>query len=185
MSIRRPGFWIAYSLLFLFYIITAITPATDGSNEVLSAGQLWPEAGHTVFMFNIFLPLLAGILVADRIWRDFRSNVRELQRSTPITIHQYILAKYIGSLASVLTYPHANHYFRCGSVDDCQGTCPNCIYMATGDRVSVHRRSRTYIHSGFFAGVPDGYAAARLPGAVYGLLVLGKPAQSQGFSYDQ
>jgi ABC-2 type transport system permease protein len=103
MSIRRPGFWIAYSLLFLFYIITAITPATDGSNEVLSAGQLWPEAGHTVFMFNIFLPLLAGILVADRIWRDFRSNVRELQRSTPITIHQYILAKYIGSLASVLT----------------------------------------------------------------------------------
>ncbi len=102
MSIRRPGFWIAYSLLFIFYLITAITPATDGSTEVLGASQLWPEAGHTVFMFNIFLPLLAGILIADRMWRDFHLGIRELQRSTPFSISSYILAKYLGNLIAVL-----------------------------------------------------------------------------------
>ncbi len=102
MSTRRPGFWIAYVLLFLFYLITAITPATDGSNEVLAPSQLWSEAGHTVFMFNIFLPLLAGILTADRMQRDFHTGVRELQRSAPFSIPAYILAKYLGNLASVL-----------------------------------------------------------------------------------
>ncbi len=102
MSARRPGFWIAYLLLFLFYLVTAVTPATDGSDAVLTASQLWPEAGHTVFMFNIFLPLLAGILVADRMRRDFHTSVRELQRSSSFEIPQYILAKYLGNLASVL-----------------------------------------------------------------------------------
>ena len=102
MSIRRPGFWIAYVLLFLFYMITAITPATDGSSDVIPPSQIWPQAGHTVFMFNIFLPLLAGILTADRMRRDFPTGVRELQRSTPLSIPAYILAKYLGNLASVL-----------------------------------------------------------------------------------
>ncbi len=103
MSIRRPGFWIAYILLFLFYMITAITPATDGSNEVILPNKIWQEAGHTVFMFNIFMPLLAGILTADRMRRDFHNGVRELQRSTPLSIPGYVLAKYLGNLASVLT----------------------------------------------------------------------------------
>ncbi len=102
MSIRRPGFWIAYVLLFLFYLLTAVTPANDGSREVLTPSQVWPEAGHTVFMFNIFLPLLAGILTADRMQRDINTGVRELQRSTPFSIPAYILAKYLGNLASVL-----------------------------------------------------------------------------------
>ena len=102
MSARRPGFWITYLLLFLFYLITAITPATDGSNELIPPDRLWQEAGHTVFMFNIFLPLLAGILTADRMRRDIHTGVRELQRSAPLSIPAYILAKYLGNLASVL-----------------------------------------------------------------------------------
>jgi hypothetical protein len=54
-------------------------------------------------MFNIFLPLLAGILAADRMQRDPQTGLRELQCSTPLSIPTYVLAKYFGVLLSVLT----------------------------------------------------------------------------------
>ncbi len=103
MSIRRPGFWIAYTLLSLFYIISILTPSMDGSDDIIPPDQVWREAGHIVFMFNIFLPLLAGILSADRMQRDFRLGVRELQHSTSLSTPAYILSKYAGVLLSVLT----------------------------------------------------------------------------------
>jgi hypothetical protein len=102
MSIRRPGFWIAYTLLGLFYVITSITPVLSGSEEIIQPDQIWPEAGHVVFLYNIFLPLLAGILAADRMQRDLHMGIRELQRSTPLSVPVYILAKYFGVLLSVL-----------------------------------------------------------------------------------
>ena len=103
MSIRRPGFWIAYVLLGSFYTISILLPSMDGSSDVILPEQVWSEAGHIVFMFNIFMPLLAGILSADRMQRDFRTGMRELQRSAPLPTPVYILAKYLGVLASVLT----------------------------------------------------------------------------------
>ncbi len=102
MSIRRPGFWISYTLLGLFYVIASLVPTANGTEEILRPDQVWSEAGHLVFMYNIFLPLLAGILAADRMQRDARTGVRELQRSTPLSIPAYILAKYFGVLLSVL-----------------------------------------------------------------------------------
>jgi ABC-2 type transport system permease protein len=103
MSIRRPGLWVGYGLLIAFYIVTSILPIVPWSTvEVIPSEQVWPEAGLTVFMFNIFFPLLAGILSADRLQRDFRGGVRELQRSTPLSTGAYILAKYLGVLLSVL-----------------------------------------------------------------------------------
>jgi ABC-2 type transport system permease protein len=103
MSIRRPGFWIAYLLLCLFYVVSILTPSMDGSDDIIRPEQIWAEAGHIVFMFNIFLPLLAGILSADRMQRDTRLGVRELQRSTALSAPAYILSKYLGVLLSVLT----------------------------------------------------------------------------------
>ncbi|HSL45333.1 MAG TPA: hypothetical protein VK897_18000 [Anaerolineales bacterium] len=103
MSIRRPGFWIAYLLLCLFYMISILTPSMDGSDDIVRPDQIWSEAGHIVFMYNIFLPLLAGILSADRMQRDLRVGMRELQRSTSLSMPAYILSKYLGVLLSVLT----------------------------------------------------------------------------------
>ncbi len=102
MSVRRPGFWIAYILLGAFYMVSIFTPSMDGPEDIIRPDQVWPQAGHVVFMFNIFLPLLAGILAADRMPRDVSTGVRELQRSTPLSVPAYILAKYAGVLLSVL-----------------------------------------------------------------------------------
>jgi ABC-type transport system involved in multi-copper enzyme maturation permease subunit len=102
LSVRRPGFWIAYILISVFYLISILIPSMDGASDLIGAKKIWSEAGHLVFMFNLFMPLLAGILSADRMQRDFRTGMRELQRSTPVSIPVYILAKYLGVLASVL-----------------------------------------------------------------------------------
>lgn len=101
MSIRRVGFWITYVLLGGFYLVSILIPAGKESG-VITPDQIWPEAGHLVFMFNIFLPLLAGLLAADRMQRDFRSGVRELQCSSPLSTPRYLLAKYLGVLAAAL-----------------------------------------------------------------------------------
>jgi ABC-type transport system involved in multi-copper enzyme maturation permease subunit len=103
MSVRRPGFWIAYILLCLFYTISILSPAMDGSEDIIPPDQIWSQAGHMVFIFNIFMPLLAGILAADRMQRDWRTGIRELQRSAPLRMPVYILGKYFGVLLSVLT----------------------------------------------------------------------------------
>lgn len=101
MSIRRAGFWITYVLLGGFYLVSVLIPSGTGS-EVIAPDQIWSQAGDLVFLFNIFMPLLAGLLAADRMQRDFRCGVRELQRSSPLSTSKYILAKYLGVLGSVL-----------------------------------------------------------------------------------
>ncbi len=102
MSIRRPGLWISYTLLGLFYLTTNLAPGLDASEDIIRPDKVWYEAGHIVFMFNIFMPLLAGILAADRMQRDSRMGLRELQRSVPFSTPVYILSKYFGVLLSVL-----------------------------------------------------------------------------------
>jgi ABC-2 type transport system permease protein len=102
MSVRRPGFWLAYVLLSLFYVFSILRTALDYSNGPVLPDKIWAQAGHIIFIFNIFMPLLAGILSADRMQRDFATAVRELQSSTPLKSPVYIMAKYLGVLLSVL-----------------------------------------------------------------------------------
>lgn len=105
MSIRRRGLWTAYGLLLLFYTIVLFLPPTGGGlteGETITMSNLWGSAGRFILLFNVFLPVVGGILAADRMQRDFRLGVRELQISTPLSRPAYILGKYLGVLASLL-----------------------------------------------------------------------------------
>lgn len=103
MSLRRPGLWIAYGLLFLFYSVTVMYPVPEEQVTILTDKQTWQYAGQMAFTFNLFLPVMVGILSADRLLRDFRMSVRELQESTPLHLAEYILGKYFGVLLASLT----------------------------------------------------------------------------------
>ena len=102
MSLRRPGLWVAYGLLFIFYSVTVMYPVPEEQVIVLTTKQTWQYAGQMAFTFNLFLPVAVGILSADRLQRDFRQGVRELQESTPLDLATYTLAKYFGVLAASL-----------------------------------------------------------------------------------
>jgi ABC-2 type transport system permease protein len=100
MSIRRPGLWIANMLVMAFYGAAILIPGSAGPD--FFSGMPWQDAGQTVQFFSILMPLVAGILVADRMQRDFRLGLRDLQISTPIKRPTYILGKYLGVLFSSL-----------------------------------------------------------------------------------
>src|SRR5205085_1287830 len=105
MSLRRKGLWIAYGLLFVFHTVLLFSPPPLGEmikGEVIARGQVWQVAGRFLLACNVFFPVVAGILSADRVRRDFRLGVRELQDSTPLSSHTYVLAKYLGALVSCL-----------------------------------------------------------------------------------
>lgn len=102
MYIRRPGYWIAYILLTAFYLFTVFAKSPDPADNIVLPSEMWLRAGNWVFTFNIFMPLLAGILTADRMQRDFRGSLRELQVSSPLSNASYILEKFLGSLAGGL-----------------------------------------------------------------------------------
>jgi ABC-2 type transport system permease protein len=102
MSIRRKGLWIAMGLLFAFFGVALLTPGQSGPAAALDSTVPWREAGETVYLFNMLAPLVAGILAADRMQRDVRYGVRELQLSAPVSRITFILGKYLGVLLSVL-----------------------------------------------------------------------------------
>jgi ABC-type transport system involved in multi-copper enzyme maturation permease subunit len=105
MALRRKGLWIAYGLLFVFHTVLLFTPPPIGEmvkGEVIGPGDVWHVAGRFLLACNVFFPVVAGILSADRVRRDFQLGVRELQDSTPLSRHTYVLAKYFGSVAACL-----------------------------------------------------------------------------------
>ena len=105
MSLHRKGLWIAYGLLFVFHTVLLFTPPPIGEmvkGEVIAQRDVWHVAGRFLLACNVFFPVVAGILSADRVRRDFRLGLRELQDSTPLSRHVYVLAKYLGALASFL-----------------------------------------------------------------------------------
>jgi ABC-2 type transport system permease protein len=99
MSVRRRGLWIAYSIVFGFFVLILVR---EGLDHMYSGGTPWQEAGETVYLFNMLTPLIGGILAADGMQRDYRLGVRELQTSTPLSRSIYVLGKYTGVLLSLL-----------------------------------------------------------------------------------
>jgi ABC-type transport system involved in multi-copper enzyme maturation permease subunit len=105
MSIRRKSLWVAYGSLFIFHTVLLYSPPPLGewvAGQVIPESDTWSVAGRFLVALNVFFPVVAGILSADRIQRDGRSGLRELQASTPLRARDYILAKYLAALASTL-----------------------------------------------------------------------------------
>ncbi len=101
MSIRRKSLWIGNGLVAGLFIISLLTQGPDeGRNYFAGNASTWQEAGDMVYMFNMLIPLVAGILASDRLKRDYQIGIRELQISSPITDGVYLSAKYAGVLLS-------------------------------------------------------------------------------------
>jgi len=102
MSARRIGLWVAFSILFIFYTSVNLVGSINGSQKMIDPTNIWPAAAHEAFKLNLFIPLLAGILAADRLFRDYREGVNELQESAPVSRQKTVMAKYFGVLLSLL-----------------------------------------------------------------------------------
>jgi ABC-type Na+ efflux pump permease subunit len=68
---------------------------------LLRQGNPWSAAGELAFMLNLWLPLVAGIALADRLPRDGQLATLELLRSTATPRRAFVLGKYLGGLLAV------------------------------------------------------------------------------------
>jgi ABC-2 type transport system permease protein len=103
MSIRRWGIWLAFGLVAGFYAISFIMTPGDEDLPIITTEVIWQSAGQIAFFLNVFLPVVAGIAASDRLVRDMKLGVAELQSSSPLSRWTYLLSKYAAVLAAVLT----------------------------------------------------------------------------------
>jgi hypothetical protein len=104
MSLKRWGLLIGFALMALFYIFLQITASSENIVfAAMSTRELWQYAGTLGFRLNAFLPVVVGIMAADRVQRDLTLQVWELLESTRMNRWTYILGKYFGVLFSMLT----------------------------------------------------------------------------------
>ncbi len=99
MAVRRWGLWIAYAVAGLPYILSALLDPIEYDSTV----SMWPFAGSMAFNLNLLLPIIGGIVMADRLARDFRLGTRELLAATPLSRRTYVLGKYVGVVAATVT----------------------------------------------------------------------------------
>ena len=105
MQIRRWGLWIGLFLtvgLFFFLLLRgddlkAIPPGYSSSP--------WKLATLLIEEFNLFAPIAAGILAADRFTRDRLLGTSELLNSSLPSKLPLVLGKYAGSLLAIFTPP--------------------------------------------------------------------------------
>jgi len=102
MSTRRWSMWLAFGLIFLLYVARTLLDL-QGKQPPTVEAQVWEYAGRMAISFNLFMPVVGGIVSADRIARDIRMGMAELQHSTPLRRWPFVLGKYVGVLLSLLT----------------------------------------------------------------------------------
>ncbi len=98
MGIRRWGMWIAFVAagglqLSSWYGVVQQDP---GRSSLQWAGAL-------ALICNMLMPVVGGIVMADRMARDKQLGTREVLWATPLPRLTYVLGKYAGALLAVLT----------------------------------------------------------------------------------
>ncbi len=106
MQIRRVGLWISLILTIgLFIWLLATASRSPGAVPAGDAGNPWKLAASFVAEFNLFGPIAAGILVADRFTRDRLLGVDQLLDSSLLSRLPLVVGKGVGSLLAIFTPP--------------------------------------------------------------------------------
>ena len=93
MQARRPAVWglLLGAGLLLAGVYLALSPADPAGVVVAERTQV----------FNLFLPVIYAILLADRWPRERRLNTRELLDSLPLDRGTWLWGKYLGAVIAV------------------------------------------------------------------------------------
>ena len=165
MSIKRWGVWLAF-LLSSIHVVLYFLPPTEMLAQNYSTSDLLRSAGQMAWMLNLFMPVVAGIAISDRLVRDRKLGVSELFSSTPLNQGTYILGKYAGAVLAVLT-PMAAIFLAIASLVVVQSGRPDFYLMALQAMLAINLPAYLFI-SAFSLAVP-----MVLPLRVYQVLYTG------------
>jgi ABC-2 type transport system permease protein len=96
MCFRRKSLWLAYGVLFLFYLLALFNTGRFAERPDMSLAGMWSANALIAFMYNLLLPVVGGISAADRLVRDRDLHTSELIHSTRLSTLAYLLGKYAG-----------------------------------------------------------------------------------------
>ena len=105
MQIRRWGLWISLFVtvgLFLFLALRTL-PSLDLLFPGYRINEVWKLPTILIEAFNLFTPIAAGILSADRFTRDRLLGTSELLNSSLLSKRPLLLGKYLGSMLAIFT----------------------------------------------------------------------------------
>ncbi len=106
MQIRRWGLWIGLLLTVgLFFFLLLRTAGNPKAVPPEYTTQPWKLATLLIGEFNLFAPIAAGILAADRFTRDRALGMGELLSTSLPLRAPLVLGKYVGSLLAIMTPP--------------------------------------------------------------------------------
>lgn len=98
MQARRKSVWIA-TLLSSLVVVTGLSNPWNASTDT----SVNTVIGNWAIVCNAFMPVVFGVLLADRLPRDRRLRVTELFDSLPASSGGHLFGKYLGSaVASTL-----------------------------------------------------------------------------------
>lgn len=93
MQITRASLWIAMAALGALFLTLAVHPAPPG--------QLSADVAEAAVKLNWLAPMLAGVLLADRLVRDRRLRTAELIDATGTGPLVRVWGKYLGTAGAV------------------------------------------------------------------------------------
>ena len=99
MQFRRLALWITFLCIALLFLIRGgfHTFVVFEPNE-----PLLPLVAGWARSLNFLLPIVAGVILADRLARDRKTRVNELFTSMPGALSIHLAGKYIGSTLATL-----------------------------------------------------------------------------------
>jgi ABC-2 type transport system permease protein len=111
MQLRKPAIWIATVLPFALYALFAVL-GNDSTGlqryRYTTSPKVWMV--DALGWFTPVLPMIFGIVLADRLVRDRRLRVAELLDTTPANPSARLVGKYLGACAATAV-PVALLYF--------------------------------------------------------------------------
>jgi len=135
MQWRRAGFWLTFALLAVLLALLTVqgalyfkTPPPDyfGGYVFTESSLQYLLVFSSIDYGALLLGLVSALLVADRLERDRRLGMWELQRSTPQPGGAYVVGKFLGNYAALLV-PLALIVLLCGLITVLLGWPPVLI----------------------------------------------------------
>jgi hypothetical protein len=103
MQVRRPAVWIAVALITLLVLGRAFAGNLVGFQSIPAFfSTAFPLEANVVAIGGYFLPVVFGILLADRLPREHRLGTLELLESLPVGSGLRLWGKYVGAMAATL-----------------------------------------------------------------------------------
>ncbi len=99
MQLRRLALWIPFLFVGAILLLSGAVHDLQANTAHLA---LTPLVVNWTYNLNQILPVVAGVLLADRLTRDRRTRIEELLNTQPGAVSARMIGKYLGCVLATL-----------------------------------------------------------------------------------